>query len=414
MRIGDTVIIQRAGDVIPQVVDVVIAKRPKQAKPYPFPDKCPACGSDAVREEGEAVRRCTGGLICPAQAVERLKHFVSRNGFDIEGFGDQYAELLFNEGLVKSPADIFTLHERIDDLKKVLFKKREALAKAREEKTGKKRKKSAPESKRAFKEVDNLLAAIDSRRDISLDRFIFALGIRHVGETTARALGKQFSDAHSLIKGIDSAAKDRPGSAWIDLSNVPQIGPVTLNRLLQDGLGESGDEPDLFKDDLLRALKLTAAQRESLLKHYKTDARLRTALLAAKSQQPKAGYMRLADASEIGPVATDSLIQFFSEPHNRKVLEALLSEVRVKRAEAIAQGSSISGKTFVFTGTLEGMTRDEAKAIADRLGAKVSNSVSKNTDLVVAGPGAGSKLTDAKKHGVKVLSEEEWMRLIGR
>ena len=195
IRIGDTVIIQRAGEVIPQVVDVVIAKRPKQAKPYPFPDKCPACGSDAVREEGEAVRRCTGGLICPAQAVERLKHFVSRNGFDIEGFGDQYAELLFNEGLVKSPADIFTLHERIDDLKKVLFKKREALAKAREEKTGKKRKKSAPESKRAFKEVDNLLAAIDSRRDISLDQFVFALGIRHVGETTAASAGKQFSDA---------------------------------------------------------------------------------------------------------------------------------------------------------------------------------------------------------------------------
>jgi DNA ligase (NAD+) len=198
------------------------------------------------------------------------------------------------------------------------------------------------------------------------------------------------------------------------LSNVPKIGPITLGRLLEDAIAASDDRPDFFKDDTLSMLKLNTAQRESLLKHYETDTRLRATLRAAKSQQPKADYNRLADDSEIGPVATDSLIHFFSERHNRKAIEALLSEVKVGRTDAMVLNSPISGKTVVFTGTLEHMTRIEAKDIADRLGAKVSNAVSANTDLVVAGPGAGSKLKDAKKHGVQVISEEQWLLLIGR
>jgi DNA ligase (NAD+) len=412
IRIGDTVIVQRAGDVIPQVVDVVLARRPKAAKPYRFPTKCPVCDSDAVREEGEAARRCTGGLICSAQAIECLKHFVSRSAFDIEGFGDQYAELLFDAGLVKSPADIFTLYKRTDELKKVLFKKREALALAREERTGKKRKKSAPESERAYKELDNLLAAIDARREITLDRLVFALGIRHVGETTAKALAKHFKDGDALISGVEKAAKDRPGEEWSQLSSIPLIGPVTRDRLLSGSIDIGVNQDDLFRNKEQR--RLTGKQHEKFLEYYKTDARLRSAIKAAKAEQPGVNYKQLADDSDIGQVATQSLIQFFSEKHNRKAVEALLSEIKIKRGEVIVHDSPIFGKTLVFTGTLERMTRDEAKAIAGRLGAKVSSSVSANTDIVVAGPGAGSKLAEAQKHGVRVISEEEWMRLIGR
>jgi DNA ligase (NAD+) len=419
IRIGDTVIVQRAGDVIPQVVDVVLDKRPKDAKPYSFPKKCPCpLHTVVVREEtatGEegARARCTGEFACPYQKIERLKHFVSRGAFDIEGFGEQFAELLFEEGVVNTPADIFTLHQRINDLRKIFFRKREALAKEREEKTGKKRKKSAPESERSYNEINKLLGAIEARREIDLDRFIIALGIPEIGEATAKALSKHFRDVASFVRGADAASHDQPGPGWIELSSIPKIGPVALDRLLQRGTGKSSDQLDIFfKGDSSDTFKITVAQRENLLRHYKTETRLRVALRAAKSQQPKDNYTRLAGDSEIGPVATNSLIQFFLEAHNRKVLNTLLSEVRVKRRQAIAQGSPISGKTLVFTGTLESMSREEAKAIADRLGAKVSSSVSANTDLVVAGPGAGSKLAEASKLGVKVLTEDEWLKLI--
>jgi len=418
IRIGDTVIIQRAGDVIPQVVDVVLDKRPKDAKPYRFPMHCPCpLHTDIVREttatgEAGARARCTGEFACPFQKIEHLKHFVSRSAFDIEGFGEQFAELLFEEGLVTAPAEIFALHKRTDELKKILFKKREALAKERETKTGRKRKKSAPESERAYKEMDNLLEAIEARRDITLDRFIIGLGVPEIGETTAKALAKHFKDATALVKGIDAATKDRPGPAWNELASVPQIGPVALKALLEGGI--DGQQADFFKNESRWSAKLNARQRKSLNEHYKTENRIQAAIRAAKSQQPKQNYSQLADHSEIGPVATESLIRFFSETHNRKMLKDLLSEVRVRRAEAQVLQSPISGKTVVFTGTLERMTRDEAKAIADRLGAKVSSSVSRNTDLVIAGPGAGSKLTEAKKHDVRVISEDEWMQLIGR
>lgn len=417
IRIGDTVIIQRAGDVIPQVVDVVLEKRPNDAKPFPFPTVCPVCGSHAVREEGEAVRRCTGGLICPAQQVERLRHFVSRNAFDIEGFGETYVQLFFEKNLVREPADIFKLPDRFQDIKRALEEHRKdvrAVGKPTKSAKGTRTKKEDE----GEKSVRNLINAINARREISLDRFIFALGIRHVGERTAKALSKQFKDAASLIKGIASAGDGQPGSAWIELSNVPKIGSVTRDRLLKNtAVGDRGQlslDLDFSTKEVPRSLNLSKTQRASLLKHYKSDGALRSALQRAKSQQPTDAYKRLADDSEIGTVATNSLIQFFSEKHNKKAVEALLAGIKIKRAEAIAHDSPVSGKSVVFTGTLERMTRDEAKAVADRLGAKVSSSVSKKTDLLIAGREPGSKLAEAQKHGVRVISEEEWMKLIGR
>lgn len=231
IRIGDTVIVQRAGDVIPQILDVVIEKRPADAQPWHMPDHCPACGSRAVREEGEAVRRCTGGLICPAQAVERIKHFVSRNAMDIEGFGEKYAELLFNENLVRTPSDIYTLKDRKEALRAAVYKQREALAALREQSSGTKRKASIPEAKRNFKDVDNLLAAIEERRKVNLARFVFSLGIRHVGEINARRLARHYGSWTALREGASSAeigtGKENPGNAaWAELNNINGIGGV--------------------------------------------------------------------------------------------------------------------------------------------------------------------------------------------
>jgi DNA ligase (NAD+) len=315
IRIGDTVIVQRAGDVIPQIVDVVLDKRPKSAKPYQFPTKCPACGSHAVREEGEAVRRCTGALICPAQQVERLRHFVSRTAFDIEGLGEKQVQAFFAEGLIMEPADIFTL-------------------KARDARAAKKLA-----GREGYGEVSarNLFDAIDARRRISLNRLIYALGIRHIGETNARLLARHFGTIEALRAALKGAAKDKENEAYQDLNSV-------------EGIGE---------------------------------------------------------------VVADALVEFFKEPRNNEALDRLLAEIEVEPMEAVKADSPVAGKTVVFTGSLEKMTRDEAKAMAERLGAKTSGSVSKKTDYVVAGPGAGSKLTDAKKHGVTVLTEDDWFKLIG-
>jgi DNA ligase (NAD+) len=321
IRIGDTVIVQRAGDVIPQIVGVVLEKRPKGAKRFVFPTVCPACGSHATREinpntgKEDAVRRCTGGLICPAQRVERLKHFVSRNAFDIEGLGEKHIKAFYEDGLIQSPPDIFTLAER---------DKRAASKLADREGWGE-------------TSVAKLFAAIEARRSIKLDRFIYSLGIRHVGETTARLLARNYGTAENFLAAMKEAAANRHGEAFAALDNIEQIGP---------------------------------------------------AVAAA-----------IAD--------------FFAEPHNVGVVEALLQEVHPEPLEAVDRTSPISGKTVVFTGSLERMTRSEAKARAERLGAKVAGSVSKNTDYVVAGPGAGSKLKNAEALGVTVLSEEDWLRLIG-
>ena len=320
VRIGDTVIVQRAGDVIPQILGVVLEKRPKGAKRFVFPDVCPACGSHASREinpntgKEDAVRRCTGGLICPAQRVERLKHFVSRNAFDIEGLGEKHIKAFCADGLIQSPPDIFTLEKR-DQRASSKLAKREGWGETSAKK---------------------LFAAIEARRNVRLDRFIYALGIRHVGETTARLLAGNYGTTDAFLAAMREAGADREGDAFAALDNI-------------DG---------------------------------------------------------------IGPAVAVAIADFFAETHNIEVVEDLLKEVTPAPLEKVKHGSPVSAKTVVFTGTLERMTRSEAKARAERLGAKVAGSVSKNTDYVVAGPGAGSKLKNAKDLGVKVLSEEEWLKLI--
>ena len=320
VRVGDTVIVQRAGDVIPQIVAVVLEKRPAGAKPYEFPNLCPACGSHAVREtdpktgEAEVARRCTAGLICPAQATERLKHFASRNAFDIEGLGDKQIEGFYADGLITRPRDIFTLAER-DALSLKKLKDREGYGAV---------------------SVKKLFDAIEARRNVTLNRFIFGLGIRHVGETTAKQLARHFGSIEKLREVAVTASAD----------------------------GE-----------------------------------------AAKAE--------LTGIDGIGPIVAGSIVDFFGEAHNLEELDALMAYVTPEAMEAVAAASPVSGKTVVFTGALERMSRDEAKAMAERLGAKVSGSVSKKTDLVVAGPGAGSKLADAKKHGVEVISEDEWFERVG-
>ena len=318
LRIGDTVIVQRAGDVIPQIVNVVMEKRSPRAVAYAFPKVCPFCGSHAEREERDTgktdvVRRCTGGLICPAQRVERLKHFASRNAFDIEGLGDKIIEEFYRDGLIQSPPDIFTL-EADDKASLKKLKDREGWGEA---------------------SVKKLFDAIDQRRGVALDRFIFALGIRHVGETTARVLARAYGSA------------------------------------------------DMFRDQMIAALPDSEAFNE------------------------------LNALDGIGTVVAQSITQFFAEPHNVEVVNELLQHVTPTALAAVQASSPVSGKTVVFTGALELMTREEAKSMAERLGAKVAGSVSKKTDLLVAGPGAGSKLKDAEKHGVEVIDEAEWFRRVG-
>ena len=337
-REGDTVVIQRAGDVIPQVVRVVEEKRKRGAKPYEFPTKCPACGSHAVREVDEKTgkedvdRRCTGGLICPAQAVERLRHFVSRLAFDIEGFGGTYIETLFEKGLLKEPADIFRLAKKPGELDRALAERRAEQAAERRAKEGKgEAKKTKKDDDEDSKLVENLVRSIDARRTIAFDRFINALGIRHVGETNARLIARHYLTVEAFLDKMD--------------------------------------EKDAVED--------------------------------------------LNSIGGIGDVVAEAIKDFFDEPHNKKLVRNLLKEVTVEpmAARKIA-GSPVAGKTVVFTGSLEKMTRQEAKARAESLGAKVSGSVSAKTDLVVAGPGAGSKLTEAQKHGVKVIDEDAWLKMI--
>ncbi len=325
VRVGDTVIVRRAGDVIPQIVGVVLEQRPKHAKPYAFPQRCPACDSLAVREVDpkthrvDAVRRCSGGLICPAQAQERLKHFVSRNAFDIEGLGEKQIEAFYAEDRIRQPADIFTLRRR--DARAAegqrLVDRRGAGAKS----------------------VQNLFHAIEARRRVSLERFIYALGIRHIGETTAR--------------------------------------------------------------DLARSLRTFAA--------------LRTAALGAvRGGAESEAYRELDNIEGVGQAVVEALVAFFREPHNLKALDDLLAEVTIEPfVAATSAASAITDKTVVFTGTLEKMTRSEAKARAEQLGAKVAGSVSRNTDYVVAGSDAGTKLAKAHELGIAILSEQEWLKLAG-
>ncbi|MGZ5803259.1 MAG: NAD-dependent DNA ligase LigA [Xanthobacteraceae bacterium] len=316
VRIGDTVSIQRAGDVIPQVLGVITEKRPKTAKPYHFPKKCPCpLKTDVVREttasgEESVVMRCTGEFACPFQRKEHLRHFVSRRAFDIEGLGEKQIALFFDNEWVKAPADLFTLEERNGKIKL--------------------------EEEEGFGEtsVRNLFDAIDARREIALDRFIYALGMRHIGDTTALALARGYG-------------------SW-----------------------------KAFHDAALKIAKGDQETREEM------DA-----------------------LDQIGETVIESIAAFFSEKNNAAMVEALTKQVKILDAER-PKDSAVAGKTVVFTGTLERMTRDEAKAMAERLGAKVAGSVSKKTDYVVAGPGAGSKLDKARAEGVNILTEDEWLKLI--
>lgn len=319
VRIGDSVRIQRAGDVIPQVLGVVTEKRPRDAQPYKFPTRCPCpLHTEVVRDttatgEKGAVARCSGEFACPYQKIEHLKHFVSRRAFDIDGLGEKQIELFFERGWVREPAEIFTLEARNAriELQEV----------------------------EGFGEVSvrNLFAAIAARREISLDRFIYALGMRHVGDTTARVLARAYG-------------------SW-----------------------------EAFHD---AALKLARGDQETREEMDSLD--------------------------QIGATVIDSLAAYFGEKHNRDIVDRLTKEVRILHAERPRAVSAVAGKTVVFTGSLEKMTRDEAKAMAERFGAKTAGSVSKKTDYVVAGPGAGTKLAKARDLGVTVLTEDEWLALIGQ
>jgi DNA ligase (NAD+) len=319
VRIGDTVTIQRAGDVIPQVLGIVPEKRPRAAKEYPFPKTCPCpLKTPVVREINsageEGVRfRCSGEFACPFQKTEHLKLFVSRRAFDIDGLGEKQIDYFFEQGWIKEPGDIFTLEARNGKLK---LEEIEGYGET---------------------SVRNLFAAIRARREISLERFIYALGIRHVGETTARALARGYG-------------------TW-----------------------------DAFHD---------------------------AALAVAKGDEETRVEMDALD--QIGDTVIDAIGAYFKELHNRGIVERLTKQVRIQEAEKPATNTVVAGKTVVFTGSLEKMTREEAKAMAERLGAKTSGSVSKKTDYVVAGPGAGSKLDKAREAGVTVLTEDEWFALVGK
>lgn len=405
IRIGDTVVIQRAGDVIPQVLDVVLERRPGDSVPYQFPDHCPVCGSKAVRELNprtgrlDSVRICTAGLTCPAQGREAMKHFVSRHAFDIVGFGETYIEALFDAGLVRQPADIFKL--KFEPLREAIEARRQMLADERRKANGEESPKKAAKKAETGKQIENLLEAIDQRRTVALDRFVFALGIPDIGETTAKALARHFDDVPALMAGVEAAAKQQPSEAWAELSALEGIGEKSFAQLLE------------ANDKLLQGLK--ANQRVALKARYGDEAGIAKAIAKAREGQPGEAFLRLTRDSDIGTVATLSLIHFFDEEHNREAVQALLDAgVSTENARPKVSGSSpFAGKTIVFTGSLERMSRDEAKAMAEGLGAKVSGSVSKKTDLVVAGPGAGSKLDTARALGVEVIDENAWFERVG-
>ena len=315
IRIGDMVVVQRAGDVIPQIVEVLTEKRTKELPEFHFPDTCPECGAHAIREEDEAVRRCTGGLSCPAQAVEHLKHFVSREAFNIEGLGDKVIEDFYKKGFIKTPYDIFTLEDR--NRPQDLFSTTVSLNLENQEGWGK-------------KSVQKLFDAINTSKDISLQKFIYALGIRQVGEATAFLIAKHYHHFQNFMQ------------AMID-----------------------------------------------------QDIQL------------------LISIDGIGPAMAVDIVEFFKEKHNIDVILKLLSVVHIQNfTDVIPSNSKLYGKTVVFTGTLESLTRNEAKSKALSLGAKVAGSVSQNTDFVIAGENAGSKLSKARELGINIISEGDFIKLM--
>ncbi len=402
VMINDWVIVQRAGDVIPQIVRVVEEKRPKDAKAYRFPHACPFCGSEAVRGGGaggeEVDRRCTGGLICPAQAVERLKHFVSRRAFDIDGLGAKQIEEFFEAGVMTAPQHIFTLKKQIEKAGKPPLEEWEGYGETSAKK---------------------LFDAIDKARTQPLDRFLNALGIRHIGETNALLLARHFGGIEEIEEMVKRAGEQRPNDAYRRLESIEGVGPGALAKLLDAAPALPaklmGSLDTSLEGELSSIAGLNKTARAALAREYGDWKMFRAEVQSAAEGRPGEYLTQLAAINGFGEVAAEALVDFFAEKRNREVVDALLREVKVESLiVADTSDSKVAGKTVVFTGTLERMTRDEAKEQAIALGAKVSGSVSKKTDLVVAGPGAGSKLADAEKHGVTVLTEDAWLKLIGK
>ncbi|MEJ1997112.1 MAG: NAD-dependent DNA ligase LigA [Maritimibacter sp.] len=358
IRPGDWVQVYRAGDVIPKLADVDLAKRPEEATPFEFPHICPECGSEAVREEGDAVRRCTGGLACPAQAVEKLKHFVSRAAFDIEGLGAKQVEQFHADGWITEPAEIFTLRERFGTGLQQL-KNREGWGE---------------------KSATNLFDAIDEKRQIPFARLLFALGIRHVGEVVAKDLALHFLTWQAMTIALDAA--------------LP-----AAERYQQ-------------------ALRAVEAERATALREERR-ARIAETEQAIWAEDPqiapeaKAAWEDLVGMDGIGSAVAVSLVTAFHQPAERASIDRLVGHLTVEAPELPKSESPVAGKTVVFTGTLEKMTRAEAKARAEALGAKVAGSVSAKTDLLVAGPGAGSKAKKADDLGIERIDEDGWLALIG-
>ncbi|MDG2521759.1 NAD-dependent DNA ligase LigA [Caulobacter segnis] len=392
VRIGDTVRLQRAGDVIPQILGFVPELRPADTQPYVFPDQCPVCGSEAMREGDEVKRRCTGGLICDAQIVERLKHFVSRRAFDIEGLGEKQLIAFHTRGWIKEPADIFRLAR--DEAKLTELQGEDGYGET---------------------SIRNLVAGIDARRRIALDRFLFGLGIRDIGEQTSIVLARAFESWTALKAACLEAARGLPSDAWRELAATPGVSARVLIQMAEAVLAETDPWPEATLDmKISQAFPGLATPARRALAGLADDWAGLRRLAEVARQGPSEMLNQIAGVSGVGPVAAEALAHFFHEPHNLTVVEALESELtEIIDAERPKADTAVAGKTVVFTGALEKMTRDEAKAKAESLGAKVSGSVSKKTDLVVAGPGAGSKLKDAEKHGVQVLTEDEWLAMIG-
>ena len=392
VRIGDTVRLQRAGDVIPQILGIVPDLRPADAKRYIFPDHCPVCGSEAVREGDEVKRRCTGGLICDAQIVERLKHFVSRRAFDIEGLGEKQLIAFHARGWIKEPADIFRLAR--DEEKLALLRAEDGYGET---------------------SVGNLIAGIDARRVISLDRLIFGLGVREIGEQTSLVLSRAFGSWTAFRDACMAAANGLASDDWKTLAATHAISTRVLGLMAEARPAADDPWPEAPMDQKIALAfpGMAAPARRSLAEISEGWSDLTRWAAVARDEGPSDMLNQIAGVSGVGPVAAEALAHFFHEPHNLQVVDALLAELeRVEDVAAPVTDSPVAGKTVVFTGSLERFTRDEAKARAESLGAKVSGSVSKKTDYVVAGPGAGSKLKDAEKHGVTVLTEDEWLALI--
>ena len=356
IRVDDWVEVYRAGDVIPKIADVDLSRRPPGSRPFVFPQTCPECGSPAVREEGDSVRRCTGGLICPAQAVEKLRHFVSRAAFDIEGLGAVLIEELFRDGWITEPADIFTLEARFGPGRPQQLKNREGWGE---------------------KSATALFEAIARRREIPLERLLYALGIRHLGEVAARDVARHYRSWQALVEALD---RMRPAAlAW---------------RAAEDAAAAE------------RARAAAEGRRARV-------AQVRAAALAAAAPPAEAiaAWEDLIATDGVGPVLAMSLSDAFANPRERAAIERLVAHLTILPPQEPRRESPIAGKTIVFTGTLERMTRAEAKARAEALGAHVAGSVSARTDLVVAGPGAGSKARKAAELGIRVVDEDEWLAI---